>query len=271
MIRLVAVDLDDTLLDHSQQISPRAKQAVAAAMAKGVTVTVATGRMFSSALPYARQLAIDVPLITYNGAMIRNSLSGELLLHKPIPEAEAVEVLALCRESGWYIQVYLDEVLYVKERGPNAAFYEKISGITPVEAGAGLYDLKGTPTKMLLVAEPADMPAIQAKLESRFLGRLDFALSKPGFLEIVQAGVNKGRALATLAERLGVRQAEVMAIGDSANDLDMLAYAGWGVAMGNAVEKVRQAANAVTGANDADGVAEAIERYVLATSGSQSV
>ncbi|HWQ62368.1 MAG TPA: HAD family hydrolase, partial [Negativicutes bacterium] len=82
-IKLVAIDLDDTLLDNSRTISPRARAAIAAAVAQGVTVTVATGRMFPSALPYAQQLGLDVPLITYNGALVKCGLSGETLLHNP--------------------------------------------------------------------------------------------------------------------------------------------------------------------------------------------
>lgn len=262
-IKLVAIDLDDTLLDHSRTISPRAKAAIAAAVAQGVTVTVATGRMFPSALPYAEQLGLDVPLITYNGALVRCGLSGETLLHRPLDAATARELLALFRERGWYIQVYLDDVLYVRERDANARYYETIAGVAAVPVGDRLWTLAGTPTKLLAMADPARIPAIDAAVKAACGDRVYTAASKANYLEMTHPDANKGAALAFLAGRLGIDRAEVMAIGDSVNDLDMIAYAGLGVAMGNASPRVKEAANAVTAANDADGVAAAIEEYVL--------
>lgn len=263
-IKLVALDLDDTLLDNNRTVSPRARAAIAAAIARGVTVTVATGRMFPSALPYAEQLALDVPLITYNGALVRYGLSGETLLHRPVDEATAGELLALFRARGWYIQVYLDDVLYVRERDENARMYETVAGITSVAVGDRLWTMGGAPTKLLAMADPERMPAIDAAVRAACGGRVYTARSKPHYLEITHPDANKGAALAFLAGRLGISREEVMAVGDSVNDLDMIRYAGLGVAMGNASPEVREAADAVTAANDADGVAAAIEEYVLA-------
>jgi hypothetical protein len=262
-IKLVAIDLDDTLLDNSRAVSPRAKAAIAAAVARGVTVTVATGRMFPSALPYARQLELDVPLITYNGALVRCGLSGETLLHNPLDAATAGKVLALFRERGWHVQVYLDDVLYVRERNAAVRKYEEIAGIAAVPVGDGLWTLSGEPTKMLAMADPESIPGIDAAVRALCGGRIYTAASKPYYLEITHPDATKGTALAFLAGRLGISRGEVMAIGDSVNDLDMIEYAGLGVAMGNASQQVKEAADAVVAANDADGVAAAIEEYVL--------
>ncbi len=262
-IKLIAIDLDDTLLDHSRTISPRARAAIAAAMAKGVTVTVATGRMFCSALPYAQQLGLDVPLITYNGALIKCGLSGETLRHLPLDMATARALLALFRDRGWYVQVYLDDVLYVRERDANARYYETIAGVESVPVGDELWSPAGPPTKMLAMGDPAEIPAIEAAVRAVGGDRVYTAASKANYLEMTDPAANKGAALAFLAGRLGIDRSEVMAIGDSSNDLDMVEYAGWGVAMGNASPRVKAAAQAVTEANDADGVAAAIERFVL--------
>ncbi len=262
-IKLVALDLDDTLLDNKRTISPRSAAVIRRAIAGGVTVTMATGRMFCSARPYAEQLELDVPLITYNGALIRRALSAETLLHRPIDEETAREVLALFRDRGWYIQVYLDDKLYVKERDANARYYEDIAGVTAIPVGEALYSPTGAPTKLLAMAEPGKIGEIGAAVKAAFGDRLYAAASKPNYLELTNPTVNKGVALGFLAERLGIGREEVMAVGDSSNDMDMLAYAGLGVAMGNAAPAVKAAADAVTGANDADGVAEAIEKYVL--------
>lgn len=262
-IKLVAIDLDDTLLDNSRAISPRARAAIAAAVAQGVTVTVATGRMFPSALPYAQQLALDVPLITYNGALVRCGLSGETILHTPVDPATAAAVLALFRERGWYVQVYLDDVLYVRERDENARKYEEIAGITAVPVGDRLWSLEGAPTKLLAMADPERIPEIDAAVRAACGDRVYTAASKPYYLEITNPAATKGAALAFLAGRLGIGRDQVMAIGDSVNDLDMIEYAGLGVAMGNASRQVQEAADFVTAANDADGVAAAIEEFVL--------
>ena len=262
-IKLIAVDLDDTLLDNAQKISPRVKEAVRQAVAQGVAVTLCTGRMHRSALRYALELDLDIPLLTYNGGMIRCSMSGETLLHRPLDAQTATEVLALFRERGWYIQVYVDDVLYVKEHSTEARYYERVSGIPAVPIGDKLFSLDAAPTKMLALAEPELIKEIRSVLVARFGERLNAPISKPVYLEIVHPSVNKGMALDFLARRLGIDRESVMAVGDSMNDLDMVRYAGWGVAMGNACEELKRIARVVTGPNDADGVAEAIEKYVL--------
>jgi len=268
-IKLIAVDLDDTLLDNSQKVSPRVKEAVRKAVAQGVAVTLSTGRMHRSALPYALELDLDIPLITYNGALIKCSLSGETLLHRPLDTQTAAEVLALFQERGWYIQAYIDDILYVKERDAMALYYEGVSGVTAVPIGDKLFSLDAAPTKLLAMAEPNLMDEIRPVLKERFGERLYAAISKPLYLEMVHPSVNKGMALDFLAKRLGIGSEAVMAMGDSLNDLDMIQYAGWGVAMGNAREEVKKVARVVTGRNDADGVAEAIEKYVLEAVGGE--
>lgn len=266
-IKLIAVDLDDTLLDNAQKVSPRVKEAVRKAVAQGVAVTLSTGRMHRSALPYALELELDIPLITYNGALIRSSLSGETLLHRPLDIETATEVLALFRERGWYIQTYIDDILYVKERDATALYYEGVSGVTGVPIGDELYSLAAAPTKLLAMAEPKLMEEIRPVLAAHFGERLYAAISKPLYLEMVHPSVNKGMALDFLAKRLGIGSEAVMAVGDSLNDMDMVQYAGWGVAMGNARAELKKIARVVTGRNDADGVAEAIETYVLEAAG----
>ena len=265
-IKLVALDLDDTLLTKSLTVSPRTQEVIAQAVAQGVTVTVATGRMYSSALPYAQQLKLDVPLITYNGGLIRSCLSGETIHHQPIDEAVAHQVLALFKAKGWYIQSYVDDVLYVADRTDKAKYYEKVTGIKALELGNEFYTMTGAPTKLLALADEAQMDDITQAVRETFGGKIFICRSKATYLEITHPEVNKGAALAFLADRLNITREQVMAVGDSQNDLDMITYAGWGVAVGNAADNVKAAAQAVTGHHDAEGVAEAIEKYVLKSS-----
>jgi hypothetical protein len=262
-IRLIAVDLDDTLLDHNRTISVRTKRTIQAAVDQGVKLVIATGRMYCSALPFAQQLGLAVPLITYNGALIKCSSTGEVLLHRPVDQPTATELLALCRQNNWYIQVYLDDVLYVKERDARARYYENIAGITAVAVGDAIYSMDQQPTKLLTVAEPEELGIMEAIIRQQFAGRLYVTSSKANYLEFANPQVNKGNGVAFLADKMGIFQEEVMAVGDSLNDMDMIQYAGIGVAMGNARPTVKAVARWVTEDNDQDGVAVAIEKYVL--------
>lgn len=262
-IKLIALDLDDTLLDSSLHISPRNRAAIAAAAARGVTVTLATGRMYRATRPYAAALGVNVPLIVYNGAMIKKGLSGETLFHQPLAPDTAARVLALLREQGWYGQVYVDDELYTERYTAESELYFRQTGVRARAVGDALYTRPWQPTKVIAIAPPEMVPTIMAHVR-RHLGEAVYVTtSKPRYVDILHPGVSKGRALAQLAEQLGLERQEVMAVGDSLNDLDMLAYAGLGVAMGNAREEVKRQADVVTGANNEDGVAQAIERFVL--------
>lgn len=261
--RLIAVDLDDTLLHSGNAVSSRTIEAIASCAKRGITVTIATGRMFRSAQTVASTLKLDVPIIAYNGGMIRSSISGETLFHRPIEETVARKVLGLFRNRSWYLQTYIDDVLYVDKRNDRARDYENLAGVTAIPIGTDLYSQGGCPTKMLAIEEPSTILQIRAELKELYGDRLFIAISKPHFLEIANPEVDKGRALAFLANHLGIPQSDVMAIGDSENDLAMLRWAGLGVAMGTASAHVRGEADAITAGCDEDGVALAIEKFVL--------
>lgn len=262
-IKLVAVDLDDTLLDGTLQVSPRTCEAIYKAQKQGVIVTIATGRMFTSVVPFAKQLNIQAPVITYNGGMIRYPISREILFHKKIEADVAGKIVKLFRQQGWYLQSYMNDELYVAERSEEARSYERLAGIQAIAVGDEFYTMKHEPTKMLTIAEPHDIQEIQRIVNQEFSGKIFAATSKANYLELTHPSVNKGHALAVLAEKLTIKREEVMAIGDSNNDYPMIEYAGFGVAMGNASERVKGIAQAVTTHNNAHGVAEAIEKYVL--------
>lgn len=262
-IKLVAVDMDDTLLDGTLQVSPRTCEAIRKAQEQGVVVTIATGRMFSSALPFAHQLNIEVPIITYNGGMVRYPSSKEMVYHEFIEGEVGNRIVELFRQRGWYLQSYMNDELYVVERCDKAKGYEKLAGIQAVAVGDEFYSMKHEATKMLSIAEPHEIQEIQRVVNKEFSGKIFAATSKATYLELTHPSVNKGHALEMLATKLGIRREEIMAIGDSNNDYPMIEYAGFGVAMGNASERVKAIAQAVTAHNNAHGVAEAIEKYIL--------
>lgn len=262
-IRLVAIDLDDTLLTDDLVIAPGAKQAIARAMDEGVVVTLATGRMFPAARPFARELGLDVPLITYNGALIRTA-GGETWWHKPVPRPLALEVLDYAETEGWAVQCYCDDRLYVTRIDDDVRYYTDIANV-PAQTVADMRALleERETTKLLGVGEPDEIARRAVELDEKFRGRLTITISKPRFVEMLDAGVSKAAALAEVARRFGIEREQVMAIGDSFNDWDMLRWAGLGVAMGNAPPEIQAMADQVVSSNMEEGVAEAFERFVF--------
>ena len=263
-IRLVAIDLDDTLLTDDLTIPPGAKEAIRRATSRGVTVVLATGRMFPAARPFARELNLDSPLITYNGALIRTA-GGDTWWHKPVPRDSALAVLDYAEADGWDVQCYCDDRLYVARIDDDVRYYLDIANV-PAQACADMRALlkERETTKLLGIGDPEETARRAEALSKAFAGRLTVTISKPRFVEMLDAGVSKAAALAEVARRLGVPREQVLAIGDSFNDLDMIRWAGVGVAMGNAAPEIQALADYTVASNEDEGVAEALARFVLA-------
>lgn len=262
-IAVVAVDLDDTLLNARLEISPRTRRAVAAARERGVHVVLATGRMYASARPYALQLHLQGPIVTYNGALVR-TVRGKILAHRPVPLNAAREVLEAAAREGWTTLAFVDDRLFVANIDDGVRYYVSIARRPAYPVGDLRRFLHSEPTKLLIVAPDGDTAgAIAQELDTRFQGRLQITRSKARFVEITRAGVSKGLALRDVAAYYQVPLSRIMAIGDGFNDLDMIRAAGLGVAVANSPAEVRDAADRVTESNEDDGVAIAIERWVL--------
>lgn len=264
-IRLVAMDLDDTLLRDDWTISPAVKAAIQEAQARGVKVTIATGRMPISTRPYAVQLGVDVPVITYHGAMVQQILSGEILYRQVIKSTLAAELVADVLARGIHVQIYIKDRVIVQQENEWSRLYAQIASVEFEQADL-IEVLEAEPEgveKILLMGEEQDLDVLAQSLRSSYGEVIHFTKSKAYFLELTDIRVNKGAALAALAEQYGIAREEVMAIGDSYNDLEMIEYAGLGVAMGNARPEIRQRADVVTKTNEEDGVAQAIWDYVL--------
>lgn len=262
-IKLFVTDLDGTLLNRRHEISEANRLAVRRAVERGVVATIATGRMYASALPYAKRLEVDVPIITYNGALIK-SAAGEVWFEKCLAPETVADVYALCRRNGWYVQTYKDDTLYFAARDARAHRYETAAGIKGEAVGDALYKMTARVPKMLLITEGGAQSDAYVEEIKKALGARVFATkSNPEYIEIVHPDVNKAAALSVLMERLDLTRAQVMAIGDSNNDLPMLKAAGLSVAMGNAAEHIQSLCADVTADCDEDGVALAIEKHIL--------
>ncbi|HAA90028.1 MAG: Phosphatase YidA [Thermoanaerobacterales bacterium 50_218] len=263
-IKLVAIDLDDTLLRDDLTISPYSKETIRAVRERGVAVTLATGRMFRSALPYAQELGFDVPLITYQGALVKNAFSGEVIYHCPLTADVAEDVIDIAREKNLQVNFYLNDHLYVERLTPLGAHYPRFARVPCYQVG----DLKallhkGNPLKLLLIEDETMIDELAREVKAMLGSRAHVTKSKPRYLEVVHPRATKAHALQELAHWFGVSREEIMAFGDSFNDIEMLEFAGLGVAVANAPPEVRICASHVTSSNNEDGVARALEEFLL--------
>ena len=263
-IGLVACDLDGTLLAADLVIRERTRRAIASARAAGIRVTIATGRMFRSALPYARAAAIDAPLICYQGAAVVDPTTGEFIRHEPIPLPAAREAIAAVQEAGHPLNAYVDDELYVAEVTPEARRYADFQHLELHAVGDLLEWLAEPPTKLVAVGEPEELDALKAEMVPRLGDRLHISKSLSIFLEFSRKDITKGSGLAFLARRLGIEQARVVAFGDAENDIELLEWAGYGVAVANADDGLRTLADLVCPSADEEGVAQVLEAYLAA-------
>jgi Cof subfamily protein (haloacid dehalogenase superfamily) len=264
-VRLLAVDLDGTIVGPELSISPRVRSALRRAREAGVHVTLASGRPFQGMQLFAQDLGINEPLICYQGALVQDPVHGEVYLHRGVPVHLAQEYIGFVRERGWELCLFLDSQLYAERVTPGLRLYAEYS---PLEVEVHRTDnlqaiLSGQPTKLVVIVEAEQGERVSGLLQARFESRLRIVRSHACFVEATHPSASKGQALAFLTQRLGVPQRETMAIGDNDNDADMVAWAGLGVAMGNASAAVKSAADYVTAQLSEDGAAEAIERFVL--------
>lgn len=272
-VRLLALDLDGTVIGDDLLISDRVLRAIAAAQEAGVIVTIATGRVFRSARDIGARLGIVQPLICYQGAMVAHAATGEMLYHKTLPLNEALSIIEETNRRGLHLNLYLNDQVFLDHVTPEALFYSRINMDLPLnEVGNLAKWLAGQggaePTKLVIITDPSQTDDVLAVFTEMYGQRVQVTKSHPRFTEFTNRECSKGHALAYLAGHYNVSRDMVMAIGDGHNDLDMIAWAGYGVAMSTSPPQVLEAARIVTGSLGEEGAAEAIERYVLRSSDS---
>ena len=239
-------------------LRPRTLAALRAARAAGIHVVVVTGRMYRSIAPYLREAALDDPVVCYQGAVVAEA-DGTFVRHVPIPLDLAREAVEAVAAEGVHLNAYVGDELYVAEVTPEARAYADFQHIPlhPVgDLGAWLSE---PPTKLVAVDERHAVDALERRMKARFDGRLYVSKSLPEFLEFASRDVNKAAGLAFLAERLGFSRECTVAFGDGENDVELLEWAGFGVAVANAHERVLQAADLVCPSDEEEGVAQVIE------------
>jgi Cof subfamily protein (haloacid dehalogenase superfamily) len=265
-IKLLALDMDDTLLDRDLRISPGNQRALTAAEERGVRVVLASGRAPAALTPYARQLGLDQrpgDLIAYNGSLIVETDTGRELWGIKLDTALLAEVWDTAAALGQPVQTYVDGAILVSADNPVTRLDTRLTGIPNRVVDRETF-LAEPRVKVVLPGDPEALDRVQARFDQVFQGRANMYRSKPFFFEVMPLGADKALALARIAETHGILQTEVMAIGDSWNDEGMLRWAGVSVAMINGPEEMHRLATWVTTRdNAADGVAEAVARYIL--------
>ena len=269
-IKLLVLDIDGTITGHSNTLSVTVKEVIAAVQAKGIKVTIATGRMYCSALRFHREIGSTLPLIAYQGAWIQDPGNDKIHRHLPVSREITQQLLEYFEQpdlrSLLSVHFYINDQLYVREITKETDNYQQRCGVTAIPVGDLRQLLDHEPTKILALSEDANLTQqLLADLRLRYKPTdLYLTTSVPTFLEAANTHVNKGHAVRYLAEEmLGLESHHVMTIGDNFNDVEMLSYAGISVAMGNAPPQVQAIANWVAPSIELDGAAVAIEKFLL--------
>ncbi|WP_324633305.1 Cof-type HAD-IIB family hydrolase [Phormidium sp. CCY1219] len=270
-VKLLVLDIDGTIAGVSNQITDPVKQTIAAVQAQGIQVAIATGRMYRSALRFHQEIGSPLPLICYQGAYIKDPETDNLHYHAPLCQQIALDLLNDFEDptvrSQLTVNCYIDDCLYVREITPASQAYSERTGV-PAIAPEDLGELvtRCPPTKVLAMSQNTGLiDELLANAACRYTPQQVYLTkSHTTFFEAGNPEVNKGAAVRYLAEEmLGLHPTQVMTIGDNFNDLEMLQYGGISVAMGNAPAQVQAAATWVTSDVECDGVAAAIEEFLL--------
>ena len=264
MIKLIATDLDNTLLDRTGKIPDTTAALLRQTAQKGVLVAVATGRCYPSALEAARTIGAQTPIICYNGSLIKRGDTGEVLAKTCIEPRQIRAVSEFCHRNDLYLQLYdTDDVVLCEQDCEGLRVDPDIAVVGFREIGDYRIHPELHPTpKMLIVEQPEKVAARLTELQETFPD-LSFCQSQPWLIEVMPQNAGKGLAVAKLAQLLGFTRDEVMTLGDNTNDLDMIRWAGLGVAVGNAVEALKVEADYICAAERSLGVEEALKNFVL--------
>ena len=272
-MKMIGLDLDGTLLNEKKQLTEYSRNVLSRAIEKGIVVLVATGRPVTGV---PKEL-LDFPgmryVLTSNGGRILDMKENKVIYENPVPYELAVKILQIFSDYDTLKEIYFDGCGYVQQselvrvhefiQNPAMAEYILTTRMGIADVWEKMEEMKGHGLDKVhaLFRNPEERLAAKDRVQG--LGELSVSDSLGRNLEINAPGVDKGQGLLKLGELLGISREEIMACGDGNNDLAMIKTVGFGVAMANATEEVKQAADYITSSNDEDGVAKAIERFVL--------
>lgn len=273
-VRLLALDADGTLVDPDGEIRPAVRDAIARARSRGLLVMICTGRRYRTTRPLLEQLDLDGPVVLHNGVLIKDARSGETTADLFLPPdlfAPAMEIMRGDAPPLVYVDQFFDGIdLYAEPRDRCHAFQAEYLESNPAVVKEVDSVSQPPSESVVMISSMADdvtLLKLKQRVETRLGAQVqtNFIMNKNyrgHILEVTRAGVNKWLALEQVATSLGIEKSQIAAIGDDTNDTEMIANAGIGIAMDNAVDEVKAVANWITESNDRDGVARAIERLL---------
>lgn len=260
LISLIISDVDGTLITPDHVITERAKQAVRSVRQRGIRFTIASSRPPRGLGPFIEELSLEEPFAAFNGAVIQRPC-GETLMKHLLPRDVGEQVMDLAQGSGLDLWVYCDHEWHVGRRTPLVDREEQTVAFNPV-LEPDIREVLDSAAKLVVVGDPALIAQVERLVLKAVGDRVSATKSKPRFLDITDAGAHKGTVVKQLSRLLDIPPERVAVIGDGLNDVLMFERAGFSIAMGQAEESVRHAADVVTASNTEEGFARALEDYV---------
>ncbi|MGI6084543.1 MAG: Cof-type HAD-IIB family hydrolase [Acetivibrionales bacterium] len=261
--KLMAVDIDGTLLNNKGEITPATLEAIKKGVEHGLVFTIASGRPIQGIEYISSLLDLDVPLITYNGAKIVMSKSKEVVFEQKLACEYIKIILELAENNNVTMMLWQNDRLYVNKMNEKVNKYIRSSKVTPILMQDRDEIIKKGATKVLWYDDAEKMAGYIKEIKQVLGDRINYHTSLPFFLEFNDKNATKALGIKKLGEFFGIKQSEMIAVGDGYNDLSMIEYAGLGVAMGNAVEAIKVKADYITLSNNEDGIAHVINKFVL--------
>ena len=263
--KLLVLDLDGTLTNQKKEITPHTRDTLLRAQAEGLKIVLASGRPTYGIAPLANELELEKYegfILSYNGGQIIDWKTREMM-YENVLDPQVYPYLHECaRKNGFVILSYKEEYIVSEDAGDPYVQHEAFLNKMPSITVPNFLDVINFPVpKCLIVGNPEPLSALEKKMKKALEGKMNVFRSEPFFLELVPNGIDKARSLAVLLDELGMAREEMIAIGDGFNDLSMIQFAGLGVAMANAQEVVRQAADYITLSNEEDGVAAVVDKF----------
>lgn len=260
--KLVAIDLDGTLLRKDHKISEYSKKILKEVDQKGVKVVIATGRSYSSARHKISDLKLDQPVVCYNGAMVRNGRTHEILEHSSLDSRIGQKLIAIARREGIHIHGFHNGEFLYENPSASSRLYSETSGLEGMVVDFNNY--KDTSfTKMMFINDHEKLLPIEEEVRKEYGDSIYMAFSKPFFLEVMDSSASKANALQRIIDKIGITRDEVIAFGDGMNDLEMLEFAGRGIVMKNGVDLLKEKFENSIYTNEEDGVARFLEEMYL--------
>jgi Cof subfamily protein (haloacid dehalogenase superfamily) len=266
MYKLIALDMDGTLLRNDHTISKETQKAIRSAKAKGVKVVLSSGRPMVGLNKYLKELNLidkDDYAVSYNGALIQNTSTGEVLAKTPMSLEDLNYLYNLSKELNVNIHLLTENSCVTPKWNKYSQHETDMNGIPLEIKDFDNFDPNTTIVKIMFIDEPEILSPAVDKLSKEAYEKYTVVRSAPFFLEFLEKTVNKGSGVELLANSLGIKREEIICVGDAGNDLHMIEYAGLGVAMGNAFPEVKEIADYITLTNEEHGVAHVINKFIL--------